>query len=84
VGASFPLTTTADRRYHAYLTETNPDAIAGRWNASVRADHIATSSLLAGEVLIVAGTWLGFVHRPHDSRLALDVSPSRCALSCRF
>jgi hypothetical protein len=84
VGASFPLTTTADHRYHAYLRETNPDAIPGRWNASVRADRVASSALFAGEALLVTGTWLGFIHRPHDSRVALEVGRSRCALSCRF
>ena len=84
VGASFPLTTTADRRYHAYLGETDPAAITGRWNACVRADRVATGSLLVGETLLAAGTWLGFVHRPHESRVALELDPTRCALSCRF
>ena len=84
VGASFPLTATADRRYHAYLGETDPEAIAGRWNSCVRADRVASGSLLVGEALIVTGTWLGFVHRRRESRVALELEPTRCALSCRF
>ena len=84
VGASFPLTTAANRRYDEYLRETAPDAIAGRWNSSRRADRIASGSLLAGEALLATGTWLGFVHRPHERTVALELGPARCALSCRF
>jgi hypothetical protein len=84
VGASFPLATTADRRYRDYLAETTPDAIPGRWDASVRADRFASGSLLAGEVLLATGTWLRFIHRPGERRVALDLGPARCALSCRF
>ena len=84
IGASFPLTATADRRYAEYLSETDPGAIEGRWSASVRADHVATGSLLAGEALLVTGVWLRFIHRPHDSRVSLRVGPARCALACAF
>jgi hypothetical protein len=84
VGASFPLTSSANRRYRAYLDEGDPAAIPARWDASVRADRTATASLLAGEALLVGAAWLGFVHRPHESHVALEVSPARCALSCRF
>lgn len=84
VGASFPLAATANERYREYLDETSPDAIPGRWDASVRADRVASGSLLAGEALLAAGTWLRFVHRPGARRVALDLGPARCALSCRF
>ena len=84
LAASFPLTHAADERYHEYMVETDPSRLDGRWDASVRADRIATGSVLAGEVLLATATWLGFVHRPHEQRLALEVGPARCALSCRF
>jgi hypothetical protein len=84
VGASFPLATSANSRYRDYLAETTPDAIPGRWAASVRADRLASGSLLAGEALIAAGTWLRFIHRPGGPGVALDLGPARCALSCRF
>jgi len=84
VAASFPLAATANDRYGEYLSETAPDAIPGRWNAAVHADRVASGSLLAGEALLVAGTWLRFIHRPDPPRVALDLGPTRCALSCRF
>lgn len=84
VGASFPLAASANNRYRAYLSETSPDAIPGRWGASVRADHLASGSLLAGEALLAAGIWLRFIHRSGEPRVALDLGPARCALSCRF
>ena len=84
VAASFPLAATANDRYGEYLAETVPDAIPGRWNATIRADRVASGSLLAGEALLVAGTWLRSIHRPDERRVALDLGPTRCALSCRF
>jgi hypothetical protein len=84
VGASFPLGTAADRRYHDYLVESDPAAIPGRWNASLRADRVASGSLLAGEALLATGTWLRFIRRERGPGVALELGPARCALSCRF
>jgi hypothetical protein len=84
VGASFPLADAADRRYDEYRRETDLGAIENRWNATVRADRLASGSLLAGEVLLATGVWLRFVHRPDARRVALDLGPGRCALSCSF
>lgn len=84
IAASFPLSDVSDRRYADYLAEVNPAAIDSRWRASVRADRIASGSLLAGETLLAASIYLRFIRRPHDARVSLEVSPARCAVSCRF
>ena len=84
IAASFPLADAADRRYGEYLRETNPDAIPSRWDRTVQADRIASGSLLAGEALLVTAVWLRFIHHPADARMALELGPARCAVSCSF
>lgn len=84
VAASFPLSDLADRRYDEYLRETDPAAIGGRFDAVVRADHLASASLVAGETLLVTAVWLRFVHRPRAPRATVAVLPDRCAVSVRF
>ena len=84
LGSSFPLGSAADRRYSEYLRETDIAAIGSRWDASVRADRVASGSLIAGEALVVTGVWLRFIRRPHEPRVALVVTPERCAFACSF
>lgn len=84
IGMSFPLATTADRRYGDYLNETRIDLIPGRWDRTVRADHVASGALLAGESLLVTAAWLRFVRHPGESRVAFDARPDRCAVSFSF
>lgn len=84
IAASFPLSDRADRLYDDYLTESNPARIESRWNSTIRADRVASGSLLAGESLLATAVYLRFIHRPRDSRVALVVSPAQCALSLRF
>lgn len=84
VAASFPLSDRADRRYAEYLAETDPSAVEDRYNATRRADHLASASLLAGEALVVTAVWLAFVRKPSPPRAALVVGPDRCAVSVRF
>ena len=84
VAASFPLADLADRRYAAYLGETDPRRIEDRWNASVRADRYASGALLGGEGLLVTAVWLRFLHHPAGGRVALQATPARCAVSLRF
>lgn len=88
VAASFPLRDAADRRYDEYLAETDITRIESRWDATTRADRLASGSLLAGEALLAGALWLRFVHRPHASeppaRATLVVTPQRCALALRF
>lgn len=84
IAASFPLADAADRRYDEYLTESDPSAIDRRYDAVVRADRLASSSLLAGEVLLATGIWLRFVRRAPSSRLTWTAGPSRCAVHWRF
>jgi hypothetical protein len=83
VAASFPLSHLADRRYAEYLDETDTAAIDARYRATVRADHLASASLVAGEALIVSAVWLRFVHRA-PPRASLVVLPDRCAVRLRF
>jgi hypothetical protein len=84
VAASFSLADRADRRYGLYLEETDPAAIPGRWSATVRADRVASGSLMAGEALLAVATYLRFIRQPASPRVALEVGPARCAVSCRF
>jgi hypothetical protein len=93
VGVSFPLANEADRRYDAYLAETDVEQIEERFQATLRMDNLAKASLLAGEVLLATAVWIRFVHSKNESRVAgrepserlsLDVRPDRCALALRF
>ena len=82
VGASFPLADEADRRYDAYLAETDVTRIDERFRATERMDRISSSVLLAGEGLLATAVWLRFVRG--DRHVALDVRTDRCALAVRF
>ncbi len=85
VAASFPLAREADERYAAYLTETDVTRIDARYDATRRMDRLASGALLTGEGLLAMAVWLRFVHPATPSRrLALEVEPSRCAVSLRF
>lgn len=84
VAGSFPLADEADRRYARYQRETDPGRIAARWDATVREDRLASGALLAGEGLLATAVWLRFIHRPRETRIALEVTPARCAVSCSF
>lgn len=93
VGASFPLAAEGDRRYDAYLAETDVEQIEDRFQSTLKMDNYAKASLLVGEVLLATAVWMRFVRTPHDSRvttrdtterLRLDVRPDRCAVSLRF
>ena len=82
VGASFPLADEADRRYSAYLAETDVSRIDERYHATQRMDRISSGALLAGEVLLGTAVWMRFVRG--DRHVALDVRMDRCALALRF
>jgi len=84
VAASFPLSELADRRYDEYLAESDPTKVEGRYQATRRADRIASASLLAGEALVVTAVWLRFVRRSHPPRASVVVLPDRCAVYLRF
>ncbi|MCC6349029.1 MAG: hypothetical protein IT347_05495 [Candidatus Eisenbacteria bacterium] len=84
IAASFPISELADRRYAAYLAETDPTAVGARFDATRRADQLASASLLAGEGLIVTAIWLRFVRRPHPARASVALLPGRCAVTLRF
>ncbi len=84
IAASFPLADDADRRYRSYQFEIDPTRIAGRWDSTVRADRLASGALLTGEGLLATAVWLRFLHRPGEHRVAFEVAPARCALSCSF
>ncbi len=93
VGASFPMAAEADRRYDAYLVETDVDQIEDRFQSTLKMDNYAKASLLVGEVLLATAVWMRFVRSPQASRatarmtperITLDVRPDRCALALRF
>lgn len=85
VASSFPLSNEADRRYAAYLAETDVNQIDSRYEATRHMDYLASGALLVGEGLLVTSVWLRFFHPPHEpNRLALEVEPNRCAVSLRF
>jgi hypothetical protein len=93
VGASFPLAAEGDRRYEAYLAETDVAQIEDRFQATLQMDNYAKASLLVGELLLATAVWMRFVRHsdePHAARLdtperlTLDVRPDRCALALRF
>jgi len=84
IAGSFPLAEAADRRYDEYLTESDPRAIDARYDAVVRADRLASASLIAGEVLLATGVWLRWVRRAPEARLTWTAGPTRCAVHWRF
>jgi hypothetical protein len=84
VAASFPLADRADRRYAAYLAETDPARLDARFDAVRRADRVALGALVTGEALLLTGAWLRFVRRAPESRLTVAAGPDRCALTLRF
>jgi hypothetical protein len=85
VAGSFPLAAEADRRYAAYLVETDVTRIDARFAATTRMDHLASGTLLAGEGLLATAVWLRFLHAPRErNRLTFEVEPARCAVSLRF
>jgi hypothetical protein len=93
VGASFPLAAEGDRRYDAYLAESDVAQIEERFQSTLKMDNYAKASLLVGELLLATAVWMRFVHSSNESRttsldsperLTLDVRPDRCALAFRF
>ena len=84
VVASFPLKQLADRRYDAYLAESDVSRIDARWDATVRADRLANGSLIAGEGLVALAVYLQFIRPPHEAPVALVIGRSRCAALWRF
>ena len=44
----------------------------------------ASASLLSGEALLVTAVYLRFIRRASPARLAMDLTPHRCAVSLRF
>ena len=84
IGSSFAWAHVADDRYDRYLAETDPGRIPARWNATVRADRLASGSLLTGETLLAAAVYLRFIRRPGTRALSINVGPDRCALAWHF
>ena len=84
IAASYPLAARADERYADYLAETDVALIEDRYLASRTADRWASASLLSGEALLVTAVYLRFIRRASPARLAMDLTPHRCAVSLRF
>jgi hypothetical protein len=85
VAGSFPLAAEADRRYAAYLAETDVARIDARFEATTHMDRLASGTLLAGEGLLATAVWLRFLRPRHEGpRVTYLVAPDRCAVSLRF
>jgi hypothetical protein len=84
VGASFPLSAEADRRYERYLVEVDPGRMEDHFRGAERMDRWSTAALLTGEALLATAVWLRFVRGSPHERVALEVRPARCALALRF
>lgn len=84
IAASFSLSEVANRRYDEYLAATDPAVIEERYDATVRADRLASASLLAGEALVATSLYLRFLRRPHGARVSVRIAPAQCAVSLRF
>ena len=83
-GASFVLQDRADAEYDRYLKSTEPGEITDLYDRAYRLDQYSTAALVGGEVLFAAGLWMRFLRRGTSDRLAMDIRPTRCALSLRF
>jgi len=83
-GASFVFENHADATYDRYLTATDPAEITDLYDRTHRDDQLSTAALVGGEVLFAAGLWMRFLRRGTSARLAMNVRPTRCALSLRF
>lgn len=84
LGGSTILSDRANDRYQDYLRATAPESVRELYDETLVLDRLSTGSLLTGELLIATGLYLRFLRRPAASRVALDVGPSRCAVSLRF
>ena len=85
IAASFPMAREADRRYDAYVGESDPSRLDARFAATTRMDRIASASLWTGEALLVTAVWLRFVREPKpNARVSLAVEPARCAVLLHF
>ena len=84
LGASTLLADRANDRYDEYQRATDPESVRRLYDETLTLDRFSTGTLLSGQVLIATGLYLRFLRRPATSRVALDVGPSRCALSLRF
>jgi len=83
-GASFAFESRADDTYDRYLASTEPGEITDLYDRAQRYDQISTATLIGGEVLFATGLWMRFLRRGTSDRLAMEVRPTRCALSLRF
>lgn len=82
VGVSFPLADEADRRYNAYIAETDVTRLDERYNSTQRMDRLSSGTLLAGEGLLATAVWIRFVRG--DRRVGFDMRMDRWALALRF
>jgi hypothetical protein len=84
VGGSFLLTRHADQDYADYLRETDPARIDVFYDRAELYDHLSSTSLIGGELLMVTGLYLRFLRPSRPSRVSWGIGADRCALSLRF
>jgi hypothetical protein len=83
-GASFVLEDRAQRTYDDYLAATETRRITELYDRTAHYDRLSSGALVGGQVLIGAGIWTRFIHHTSPARLALAVTPRRCALLVSF
>lgn len=84
VAWSFDLAGRADRTYARYLVATADAEIDALYDRTLLHDRLARATLIGGEGLVAAGLYLRFIRRPRPGGLAVEVSPTACALAWRF
>jgi hypothetical protein len=84
VGASFPLSAEADRRYERYLAEVDVARMDEHFRGAERMDHYSAAALLTGEALLATAVWLRFVREPQRRGVAVEIRPDRCGLALRY
>lgn len=84
VGGSFGLGQQANDAYENYLAATDPADITRTYERTVRYDRWSSAVLVTGEALVATAVYLRFLRRGENERVAVALSPGRCALSYRF
>jgi hypothetical protein len=84
IGTSFVISDRANDTYDEYLGATDPERIAELYDETVRYDRLSAGTLIAGEVLLAAGVYFRFLHRPGGHSLELTLVPTRCEVSFSF
>jgi hypothetical protein len=84
IAGSFAFANRANHSYDRYLESTDPEEIERLFERTEHYDRLSSGTLLAGELLVVAGLYLRFLRRPVGSRVSLSLGPEQCRVAWRF